>query len=324
MPPASQVLTAFVLDGKGGGRAYDAAGIKRWTPDQGVLWAILDRSHKDTEALLRQTMGLPPLTCAALLAEDTRPRCLHSEQGLLMILRGVNMIQGAEPDDMVTVRLWIDAEKVLCLRGRPVLALDDVRDRLTTGNGPKRPGGMLVQLVNAITDRLHEVVANLEDLVDEIEELAPSTPGSQLRSRLAAPRRQVATIRRYLSPQRDMTARLITEETPLLDAVDRLRLREVADDLTRLVEDLDLLRERSMMIQEQILALAGEQMNKTMYILSLVSAIFLPLTLLTGLLGVNVGGIPGSGDPLAFWVVCGLMVVLAGFQWWLFKRHRLL
>jgi len=324
MPPATPVLTAFVLDGKGGGRATGDAGARRWTPDQGVLWAVLDRSHPQTETFLHKTMGLPLLTCEALLAEDTRPRCLHSAAGLMMILRGVNVNHGSAPDDMVTLRLWIDAEKVLCLRGRPVLALDDLAARFGTGNGAKFPGGVLVLLVDALTGRLHDVVSNLEDLVDEIEDMVPQTPGPQLRHRLATPRRQVATMRRYLSPQRDMTTRLITEETPLLDASDRLRLREVADDLTRLVEDLDLLRERSMMIHEQIVALAAEQMNKTMYILSLVAAIFLPLTLLTGLLGINVGGLPGAHSPRAFWIVCGLLVVLAGFQWWAFKRRRLL
>lgn len=324
MPVDSHVLTAFVLDGKGGGRGVDASGTKRWTPEQGVLWAVLDRSHDQTEPFLSKTLGLPALTCEALLAEDTRPRCLHSPQGMLVILRGVNVNPGAEPDDMVTVRMWIDAQKVVCLRGRPMFALQDVRSHLESGSGPKSPGGALVHLTDALNERIRDVVGNLENLVDEIEDVVTQRPGPELRLRLAAPRRQVATIRRYLSPQRDMTARLITENTELLDGADRLHLREVADELTRLVEELDLLRERSMMIQEQILAIAGEQMNRTMYILSLVAAIFLPLGLITGLLGINVGGLPGADSPWAFWVVCGMLGLLAVFQWWFFKRNRLL
>jgi zinc transporter len=324
MQPSSQVLSAFVLDGQGGGRAIDAGGTARWKPGEGVLWVVADRTHEGTGVWLRETMGVSEVTCEALLAEDTRPRCLHSQGGLLIILRAVNMNPGAEPDDLVTLRVWLDAEKVICLRGRPVYALQDARERLLRGSGARTPGGVLVQLVDTVTERLQEAVANLEDQVDGIEDLVPVARGVELRSRLAGPRRQVATIRRYLSPQRDMASRLVTEETALFCAQDRLHLREIADEATRMVEELDLLRERAMMIQEQILALASEQMNRTMYTLSLVAAIFLPLTLLTGLLGINVGGVPGSDDPVAFWVVCGVLVLLGVVQWWLFKRRRLL
>lgn len=324
MPPSTHVLSAFVLDGAGGGREVDASGVGSWTPESGVLWVVADRNHEGAVSWLREGMGLSALTCDALLAEDTRPRCLRTDGGLLVILRGVNVNPGAEPDDMVSLRMWVDAEKVICLRGRRVYALQDARERVLRGAGARSPGGVLVQLADTMTERLQEVVSNLEDLVDDIEDVVLSTPSVELRAKLAGPRRQVATIRRYLAPQRDMIARLTTEETTLLDGHDRLHLREIADELTRMVEELDLLRERALMIQEQILALAGEQMNRTMYILSLVAAIFLPLGLLTGLLGINVGGIPGSDSPVAFWVVCGLLVVLAVFQWWLFRRHRLL
>ena len=324
MSVASHVLSAFVLNGDGGGRAINAQGTQGWTPDQGVLWAVVDRNHDLTESWLRDTMSLPASTCQSLLAEDTRPRCVNTADGLIVILRGVNLNPGAEPDDMVTVRMWIDAQKVVCIRGRRMFALEDVGTRLKAGTGARAPGGVLVQLIDKLTERMLDVVSNLEDLVDAIEDAVAEVPGSELRPRLAVPRRQVATMRRYLSPQRDMTARLTTEPTDLLDAGDRVRLREVTDELTRLVEELDLLRERSMMIQEQIVARASEQMNRTMYILSLVAAIFLPLGLITGLLGINVGGVPGTDSPLAFWVVCGMLVALAVVQWFLFRRHRLL
>ena len=130
------------------------------------------------------------------------------------------------------------------------------------------------------------------------------------------------TIRRYLAPQRDMLSRLAIEPTPLLSDRDRMHLRETADELTRQVEELDLLRERAALIQEQMSAMASEQMNRTMYVLSLVAAIFLPLGLVTGLLGVNVGGIPGSESPWAFAGLCALMVVLAVLEFLLFRKMR--
>ena len=324
MPADPHILQAFVLDGAGGGRAVDGPATKRWSGADGPLWVVLDRTQEQTPAWLREVMGLPELTRESLLAEDTRPRSVIWAEGMLTILRGVNVNPGAEPDDMVTVRVWVDKDRVICLRGRRLFALEDVRSRLDRGHGAKTPGGILVQLTDALTDRMRDVVNNQEEMVDDVEEAVGTMSGVDLRAKLAVPRRQAMTLRRYLSPQRDAIARLSTEPSDLLDSADRMRLREVADELTRLVEELDLLRERSTLIQEQIAAYAAEQMNRTMYILSLVAAIFLPLGFLTGLLGINVGGIPGTQDPLAFWVVCGLLLLLAVVQWWVFKRHRLL
>ena len=117
-------------------------------------------------------------------------------------------------------------------------------------------------------------------------------------------------MRRYIAPQREAMTRLQTEEVAWLTPLNRGRLREIADRITRYVEDLDSARERTSVTQEELAGHLAEQMNKTMYVLSLVAAVFLPLGLITGLLGINVGGMPGVENPLAFTVVC---VSLSGF-----------
>lgn len=322
MPPEECIHFAYVLDGKGGASPMDGPALSRWSPDQGVQWVLFDRFHQGTAEWLSDVAGLPDLVCESLMAEDTRPRVVSRPEGLLVILRGVNVNPGAEPDAMVSVRMWIDEHRVISLRGPHVFALDDIVDRLQRSVGPRTPGELLVLLSDALADRMRDVVSNQEDLVGDIEEALLERPGPELRRRLATPRRQSMTIRRYLAPQRDTTARLTTEPTPLLTDRDRMRLREVADELTRLVEELDLLRDRSTMIQEQIASQMAEQMNRTMYVLSLVAAIFLPLGLITGLLGINVGGVPLSSSSWGFWVVTGMLVVLAVVQTIWFRRMR--
>lgn len=313
---------ARALDANGGARELDGDGVRAWTPREGALWLLLDRWHEQAEAWLRDVAKLPEIVREGLLAEDTRPRCVLSPGGMLVILRGVNLNPGAEPDDMVSVRMWVDEHRVISLRGPRVFAIDDLLDRLARGVGPRTPAEILVLLADALSDRMREVVSNQEEMIDDIEESLVERPGADLRRRLAAPRRQVMTIRRFVAPQRDMTSRLTTEPTALLGDRERVRLREVGDELTRLVEELDLLRERSTMIQEQLLTRMSEQMNRTMYALSLVAAVFLPLGLITGLLGINVGGMPGEGEPWAFWVVCGILLVIATIQVLLFRRMR--
>ena len=104
--------------------------------------------------------------------------------------------------------------------------------------------------------------------------------------------------------------------------MNKARLRESADRVTRYVEDLDSARERAAVIRDELEGRLAEQMNKTMYVLSIVAAIFLPLGLLTGLLGINVGGIPGAENPLAFWEVCLLLVFVGVLQALLFWKMK--
>lgn len=323
-PPEARegIHFAYLLDGRGGSSPLDPDGVRAWKPGDGILWVLLDRFSDRAPAWLGETLGLPEVACDGLLEENTRPRLSRIGDGLLIILRGVNVNPGAEPDDMVSVRLWVDEGRVICLRGPRVYALSDLRERLAAGSGARTVGEVVVQLAEALVDRIRDVVANQQDLVDEIDEASMESSSPELRRRLRTPRRQAMTIRRYLAPQRDMVARLVSEPSALFGDRDRVRLRETADELTRQVEELDLLRERASLIQEQMAATASEQMNRTMYVLSLVAAIFLPLGLITGLLGINVGGMPGEGDARAFWIVCGLLVVLASLQYLWFRWHR--
>ena len=105
---------------------------------------------------------------------------------------------------------------------------------------------------------------------------------------------------------------------------DRSRLREATERMTRLAEELDAIRDRAQVVQDQILEMRSEAMNRQMLVLSVVAATLLPLGLITGLLGVNVGGIPGSENPWAFWEVCGILVAVSLFQLWLFRKMGLI
>lgn len=100
-------------------------------------------------------------------------------------------------------------------------------------------------------------------------------------------------------------------------------MRELSDTLLRYVEELDMARERSAVLADELNSVVAERMNRTMYVLSLVGTVFLPLGFITGLLGVNIAGIPGTQWPFAFATLVASMVALAAFEIWLFRRWRL-
>ena len=202
------------------------------------------------------------------------------------------------------------------------MAVDDIRKAVIAGNGPTGPGDFLENLADRLAFRMGTVISDVDDTVDELENEVLTEQSYELRQKIATVRRTAISMRRYLAPQRDVMARLHNEKVKWLSDMDRMRLREIADITTRYVEDLDAVRDRATVIQEELNNRLSEQMNKTMYVLSIVTGIFLPLGLLTGLLGINVGGIPGTENPWAFAVFCLILVGVAGGQIWLFKRKR--
>ncbi|MDX1776331.1 MAG: CorA family divalent cation transporter, partial [Desulfobulbales bacterium] len=165
-------------------------------------------------------------------------------------------------------------------------------------------------------------IDDLEDQVADLEDQVLTAESRQLRSQLADLRRQAISLRRYLAPQREALSRLLTEKISWLDDAARIRLREVSDQLARYLEDLDEARDRAAVTQEELVNRLSEQMNNKMYLLSIVAAIFLPLGFLTGLLGINVGGIPGAESNLGFVVFIILLIVVVIFQIWYFKKKK--
>lgn len=322
MAESDGLICGYRLDVTGNGRQIDWDLVRRWQPGQGVLWLHLNRTSEAAKHWLESQAGIDPIVCEALLAEETRPRSLMMGDGLLVILRGVNLNPGADPEDMVSLRLWVDADRIITLRFRHLMAIEDLRAEIDNGRGPQSPGEFLTLIAGQLIERMSPIIGALDDEIDALEETLLERQTEEGRGRLAVLRRRVITLRRYIAPQRDVMARLSNERVPWLSDLDRARLREVADRVTRYVEDLDAARERAAVTQEELTSRLSAQMNRTMYVLSLVAAIFLPLGLLTGLLGINVGGIPGSENKLAFLIVCGILGVIAAIQVWLFRKKH--
>jgi zinc transporter len=318
----NSLICAFLWDNQGNAREVGWPEIESWRPGAGFLWIHLDRTIPETRAWLESKSGLDIITCEALLAEETRPRILNLGDSVLVILRGVNLNPGADPEDMVSVRLWADGERVISMRGQRLLAIQDIREAIASGRGPKSPGELLPAIAARLVDRMGPAVDNLEEELDSLEEDLIEGSVKELRPRLSGLRRQAVTLRRYLAPQRDVLARLSLESIPWIKDAHRARFRETADRTTRYVEDLDATRERAAVTQEELTAKLQDRMNRNMYVLSLVAAIFLPLGFLTGLLGINVGGIPGSESQIAFVIVCAFLVIIAVAEFSLFYFRK--
>jgi len=236
------------------------------------------------------------------------------------VLRGVNTNPGADPEDMVSIRVWIEKHRVITSRRRRLLSVQDMRDAIDSGVGPSTSGAFLVALVERLAERIGGVVERIEDQL-EATEAEVAQADVTLSAALGMLRRQTAEIRRYLAPQRDALDRLYRQPHELLSDGEGHELREQADRITRYLEDLDLARERAMVLQEEVFTRLAHEQNSRVYLLSVVAALFLPLTFVTGLLGMNVAGLPGTENTNAF-MVSLILMILAGAGLLLFFRRK--
>lgn len=311
----------YLLDRKGRGIAIDSATVDSWTPDRGILWVHLEIGNPSALEWLAKQSGLEPLIAEAMSASETRPRSIATDDGLLLIMRGVNTNPGANPEDMVSVRVWIERDRILSVRRRRLLSVQDVKQHLENGDGPKTAGEFLIMLAERIAFRIGDVVRRIDEAMDAIEDETSTGAIPQLLIRTTALRRQTAAIRRYLAPQREALIR-IRGKTEILTAVEAYDLEEQSDVITRYLEDLELLREQAILIHEQITTRMANEQNQRLYVLSIVAAIFLPLSFITGLLGMNVAGLPGLDYGPAFWISVAFMAAIAAglLAYFRFKR----
>lgn len=319
------LVYGFVLNGEGGARRIQRNELEVLDlRPQESLWLHWDRSVAPARQWLREASGLNEFACDLLLEEATRPRLVPlGRERLLLFLRGVNLNPGAAPEDMVSLRIYADARQVISLRMRPVRAAGALCEAFERSDGPQTASQVMLFLAHALTDGVDTLVSAIAEQLDELEEALEQnerkTPDRHL---LLALRRRAAGLRRYLAPQRDIYAQLVRSPLPWFVADDTAYWNELHNRLTRNLEELELARERVSLLQEAEHRRVTERMNRTMYLLGIVTGFFMPITFVTGLLGINVGGIPGSSHPYGFVAVCAAIGGIAVFQWWLYRRMR--
>ena len=121
------LINAYILDGEGGGRRVGWKDIQEWTPTAGLLWAHLNLSAPEAQRWIKEESQLEDVVGDALLAEESRPRITGFDDGLLLALRGVNLNPGADPQDMVSLRIWAEKSRIITTRRRKLLSVADLR-----------------------------------------------------------------------------------------------------------------------------------------------------------------------------------------------------
>jgi len=278
----------------------------------GFVW-----THVDGEGAAATDLGdVPGIAANALVATETRPRCDRLGDGAIVNLRGPTAAECTDGDRLVSIRFWVEGGRVHSLTRRPLAAMPIVEAQVEAG-AIVDPGDLVAAFARAISKQLDPEVADLGDRLDDCESDLEPRNIYALRSEITRIRSDAIAYRRFVAPDRDALQTLADLDVAWLAPDDRLHIREAADRFARMAEELEAVRERAALIHEQLTDLRAEQLDSRAVLISIVALIFLPLTFITGLLGMNVEGIPFAQRPWAFWgvfVFC-VLVGLAVFGW---------
>lgn len=323
-PPVKDWMAVIVFDGRGGVRRLEEAeeAGPYSVPQKGFVLITGNSRAPEFRVWLKQELGA--FNAEIMSVPSTRSRCTVFENKAMAMLRVAR--PGAEPDDLgrQLLSMWLEKGRVILaseLNIPDFLGIDAWRQ---ANRAPVSPADLVARLALRAADRIEPLIERLGDNLDKIEEHLMAERSADIRAKLSHLRRTLISFRRLIWPQRDVLNTLEIVDLSFFTPRDRIRLREAAGRTARLGDELQALSERAVLVHEQIMDTRAEQLNRTMVILAAVTVVLMPLTVISGMLGMNVAGIPFAESPYAFWAVSAILGVLGvGIAIWMRSRKWL-
>ena len=182
------------LDSEGGGTSIKSDELNQ-------AWVHIDYSHPSAARFL-DSLDIQEIVVQSLTQPDTRPRTVKFKEGVLVFIRGFNLNPGADPEDMVSLRMLIEANRLITVRQRKLLSIQDINADLLVGKGPENIPDLVIAIIAKVTDRISDYVEGIEDQLVQLEVAVQSVNMSCSRSQISMLRSEIASVRRYLGPQR--------------------------------------------------------------------------------------------------------------------------
>jgi magnesium transporter len=314
------VITIFVSNGRET-RQADMVEPAWLASDSGFfVWVDLTSPTPDEARILEEPFGFHELAIEDALNEIQTPKVEAYGHHLYLILHGIDFEAAKHRFATHEVDIFLGERYLVTVHddfSRSVARVADLcpRNELVLAEGPV---ALLHRIVDGMVDNYRPEVDKLENRLDEVEEVVFENPSGQDVRRILDLKRDVASLRRVVTPQRDVIGRLARREFPVIGEQIAYRFRDVYDHLVRLSEEANLFHDRVTALLDAHLSFTSNRLNQVMKTLTVISTIFLPLTVLTGMFGMNVRmpHLPG-GDAAQFWWICGMMLsISAGMLWW--------
>jgi magnesium transporter len=290
------------------------------------MWVDLAAPSIPEALILSETFRFHPLAVEDAMSERQYPKAEAYDGYLYVVLHGINFQQlGQRRFATHDVDFFLGPSYLVTIHDGTSRSIDELREHCLRNPKLMSEGAVSLfhRIVDAMVDHYRPEIEKLEDRIDELEEQVFASPSPDFVRDILKEKRDVSGLRRIIQPQRDVVARLARRDFVDISTEMSFRFRDVYDHLVRITDDAFMFQDRITGILEAHLSNVSNRLNEVMKVLTIVSVVFLPLMLLSGIYGMNVPlpHFPG-GDAAQFWWLVAIFAVISVAMLAYFRRKR--
>ena len=291
--------------------------------DATFAWLHFNLAHSAAEKWISDNLGLSEVFHATLKEGSRSTRVELDDDMLVAVVNDVSYDFSFEPSDISTLWLSVGPRLVVSARLQPLRSIDLLRDAVKRGETVRTSVALLVHLMHDQGDVLVNIVRGTTAKVDVIEDKLLAGRLETKRANLGALRRLLVRLQRLLAPEPAALFRLLRKPPAWIDEEDLQDLRQSTEEFNVALSDMAALQERIKLLQEEIAGRVAEANNRSLYVLTIVTVLALPINIIAGLFGMNVGGVPWNENTYGFWIVVSIIVAFSVIAAWIaFKTPR--
>lgn len=286
------------------------------------LWLHFNLVDHRAEEWLREQAWLPEAALETLLEDEPHVHVQLLQEGFVAVLRDLR--HGSEGDEagFGTLVVYVDERRIVSGRRLPLRSLDRLRRDVGRGQELQSSVALFEHLVECLTDTVESLVAKLERVVEQAEDAILAGHFYDRGTELRRVRWLLSRLRREGRANRTALARLPQRLPESWSDAHRQIVAQTVERFASLAQDLEFVEDRARLMQEEIAGRLGEATNRNLYLLSIMTTTMLPITLITGVFGMNVGGLPWLRSPNGFWFVVALMALAVPIMLTFIRRQR--
>jgi len=290
--------------------------------DDTFVWLHFNLSHAHAERWIERHAGLPDAFFDALRETSHSTRIERDDDALVAVLNDVHFDFGFEPSDISTLWICVRPRLVVTARTRPLRSIDALRTAVRDGRSPRSTVELLEQLMRTQAASLVDILRSVTGKVDDVEDQLLAGRRANERARLGTLRRLLVRLQRLLAPEPAALFRVLHHPPAWMAEDDLQQLRGSTEEFSVVLRDMQGLQERIKLLQEEMAASVNEDNNRSLFVLTVVTVLALPINILAGLFGMNVGGIPLAESPHGFWIVVSVVLAFTAVAGWLALRKK--
>jgi zinc transporter len=306
------LICGFLLNSQAPVKHFLWDAVSQVFTNESIIWLHFNLVDARARKWIAQCDRIPEAAREVLLSDDARISLETGENGIVGVLGDLHYEFSDDPDELGLLRVYFDNKIIVTGRTHPLKVIDRLRRELMGGKCIETPVSLLIYLLEHSVETFGNVSLFLNDKVDNIEDNILKGWAQDRGGELGRVRRLLVRLRRHVSAERNALFYISTRMPNWCGETELLLLQQAIERLDSVAQDLGVIQERGRLLHEEISSQLDSAANRNLYVLSMVTIVFLPLTLITGIFGMNVGGLPWVEDKFGFaWTMLNMAVTTA-------------